>query len=274
MISRLTLLMQLTTAPESFTVSTARTAGWSESFWQASAINATDPGINDLCKVRAALLPETAAVIGFRISLYDLDGKTLTPRGSSTGKVFYPGTPNQITDLPQVALEFSGRALGNANSSRFTCRGVPDIFMVGGEYQPSPAYKRKVTEFCAELVDTPYYFMGRDLSQPSARVLSIVNNILTVTNDIGANANDYVIFKRVYTLQGESLRGSYSVETRTDATHYVLRGLPAGTNVGVSGTVRKDVMALQRFGIVQPTRAVVKKVGRPFAAYRGRASKR
>jgi hypothetical protein len=233
-----------------------------------------DDRIRQLGRKRANLLPTQAAVVGFRVSTYNLVGNKILPTGSSTGKVQYPGLSGYDTDLPQVALEMSGKTAAGPNSSRFVLRCIPDSMMTYGEYQPTPAFKTKVTVFTNALVDDGWGFVGRDLSKTRATVVSIAGNVVTLAAPIGVVfGTDYVIFNRVIDDADRPVKGSFFAVVGPAPT-YTLQGL-SGHNMGQpSGTARVDAVALYAFASILPSRAVVKKVGRPFESYRGRQSKR
>jgi hypothetical protein len=168
----------------------------------------------------------------------------------------------------------AGTATGQPNSSRFTLRGIPDSQMTRGEYQPDSGYKSLVTQFCNQLSNNAWAFLGRDLSKPSQKVMSIAGNVVTLQGAIGAVAmTDYMRFRRVYDDLGKPVTGSFLIQTIV-GNAYTLAGFDGATLTAPSGTARVDAIRLCDFGTVAPSRAVVRKIGRPFASYRGRQSKR
>lgn len=274
MAQRMTLLFSLTTNPTDRGSASPHSAGWSESWWSRLEIILTGRSIPRLASARARLLPANAAIIGFRLANYTIAGNRLKPTGSSTGKMQYMGLPGSAVDLPQVAVEMSGTARGAANQSRFSLRGVPDSVMVNGEYQPDSDYKRNMTLFCNQLTADDWAFVGRDLTQPSANVLGIVGGIVTLDGNTGVGVGDYIRFHRVKDDDGKPIQGAYRVTAVANGGLTLTCTNLAQIVTEANGTARWDKLNLFEFGTVQPARAVVRKVGRPFEVYRGRRSKR
>lgn len=274
MPTRMTLIFALTTDPDDRGSASPHSAGWTESFWREGTTTTDDQRIRDLAQARARLLPLEASIIGFRLGFYTLSGNKILPSGTSTGKFQYAGVSGAHTDLPQVALEMSGKTSGGANSSRFTMRGMPDEIMVNGEYQPGTGFKGSVTRFITKLTGDAWQFLGRDIAQPAGRVLSIAAGIMTLDADIGVAAGDYVRLLRVFDEDEKSIQGAYRVTAVAGGTTLTLAGFDPAVVVANSGLARKDLVKLFPFTTVQPSRAVVRKVGRPFESYRGRRSKR
>jgi len=274
MISRVSFLFALTTNPTDASKSIAHSGGWSEGHWQNGVVNADFGPIAELARARANLLPKQASIIGFRIALYDLVGNKLTPRGTSTGKFLFPGNSAWPCDLPQMALELSGVASGEPNISRMVLRGIPDQFAVQGEYAPSPAFSGNLTRYTNQLFLRSWGFVGRDLGQARVRLTSIQGAVVTLPAAGVFAVGDYMIFNRVKNDSGNSVSGSYLIKAAVDDTTFTLQGMGNNNTSIANGTVRKDVAKFFLFGDIQPSRAVVRKVGRPFESYRGRASKR
>jgi hypothetical protein len=277
MPSHVSLLMQMVTDPEDLTVAQPHSGGWSEGTWVDFNITSSDVRIRQWATKRAVLLPLEAAIIGFRIARYTISGNKLLPAGTATGKFLYPGNSRYRTDLPQVGLEFSAKTANGPNTSRFVLRCIPDQFMVRGEYQPDAAFKRAVTEFTnghASGFENSFGFIGRDLSLASARVLSIQGGVVQLDGPIGAvGGTDWMRLNRVYDIDGKPVKGTFRIESIAAGNLYTVTGL-AGVSANASGTARVDKVKYFDYSEVVPTRAVVKKVGRPFEAYRGRGSKR
>ena len=271
---RYTMLMQVTTDPADRSSAQPHSGGWSESFWRQSLVPADSGAFLDLMTKRARMLPFQAALVGYRIATYTFTENHLIPGGASSGRVQMPGGAAESTDQPQAALMFSGTA-PTGNSSRFTCKCIPDSVIVNGEYQPTASFKNKVTQFSNSIVDNDWCLLGRDLVQQNFRVLSITANVLTLNgNLVAADGISYIRFKGVRNTSGVPVSGSFLVSAQPGANQYTLVGLPQGTTVVNVGTARRDVIQLGNFSSVQPARIVVRKVGAPFEKYRGRSSRR
>lgn len=273
MPSRISWIFQQTTAPQVADSATQRTAGWSEGFWAAGDIGSTNAAIRGIAQLRALMLPSTGAVVGFRIGLYTISGNKLLPRGTSAGKFLFPGNPAALPDDPRAALEFSAKGDGVPNSSKFTLRGIPDGIIQGGEYAPTPGFKGLVTRYKNALLDSALGFIGRDLSQPTARVLTIAAGVVTLDGPIGGVANtSYLRMNRVRDDNDKPVKGVFRI-TAINGNAYTVTGLGATTLTQASGTARIDALDFMDFGEIDVNQSTVKKVGRPSRQYRGRASK-
>lgn len=271
---RLTNIFQLTTAPTNLARAHTHIAGWSESFWTNLNPTAFQPPWATIRNQRATLLPVTAAIVGFRVQFFTISGNKLLPGGAVSGRLNIPGNASNITDLPQVSLMLNCLAGGgNPNSSRMVLRGMPDAIMIGGEYQPTPAFAGQVTLLCNSFQGFNFGFIGRDLSQASVRVNKITGNVVVIDAlpATGLNVGDFIRFHRVNDDSGNPVKGAFVV-TQIAGLQITCQGLDA-TLTQPSGTLRRDLLAMFNFGTVTPIRAIVKKVGRPFEQYRGRRSK-
>lgn len=271
---RYSMIMQVSTAPEAQGEASVHVGGWSESHWHLSEMSLIDPRLRNLLLARARMLPQTGAIVGVRIANYSIVNSSLRPLGTSTAKVRFPGTMNATTDLPQVALELSGNS-NVGNSNRFSCRCVPDSVMVGGEYQPYASYKSNVTQFCNQLADAGWGFVARDLASTQAKILGIANNVMTTSAPLEAVIGETLVtFIGVKDVNGTPISGNFRVTELVDTLQFRLEGLPQGLTVGASGFARKLTPIFVDYTNVNPVRAVVRKIGRPFEQYRGRSSRR
>lgn len=273
MPNRLTMIFQLTTTPTNLARAHQHIGGWSESVWTNLNPSAYTPLFITVQQRRANLLPASAALVGLRSQSFTISGNKLLPGGAASSRVNLPGNASFVTDLPQVSLLLDAQAAGAPNSSRLTLRGMPDSIMIGGEYQPTPAFAGAVTLFCNSLVGLNFGFVGRDLAQASVRVNKIAANVVTVDAipGTGLAVGDYIRFHRVTDDNGNPVKGAFVV-TGIAGNLLTVQGLDA-TLTTPSGTLRRDLLQMFGFGPITPIRAVVKKVGRPFEQYRGRRSK-
>lgn len=268
-----TVLLQLTTAPEDAAAASAHIAGWSESHWRNDNIDPSGPVFNDLLVARAQLLPRQAAIVGYRVGSYTLTGNKIYPGPTSTGRFRYPGGAYDC-DVPQMALQL-GATSNAANSSRITLRAIPDLFVEKGEYQPGVAYRNRVTTYCGKLVSGSWGFIGRDLTQPSIRVLGVENGVLTTDGSaVIFPGVDWIRFHKVVDNNGAAITGAWALGTSPAANKFNLVGFPTNITAGPNGSVRRDLVQMFLLTSVNPSRICVRKVGRPLEQYRGRRSKR
>lgn len=272
---RYTMLFQMTTNPGNLADAIPHSSGWSESHWRSDLVPFT-PGsgvFNALMNTRAALLPTRASIVGFRIARYDIDVSSLKPKGTSTGRLQKVGAQASL-DVPNLALEVSGASSG-ANNNRFSIKAIPDDQVSNGEYQPDASFKTRVAQYLSELAFGGWGFIGRDFNAAQPRVLSVNGATLVTSGAIGATLGETVVtFIKVKDTDGKPVVGNFRVLTNPSALTFTLAGIPQGTEVVDSGFARVLTPAFFAYASCSASRIVVRKVGRPFQGYRGRASKR
>lgn len=285
---RVTMLFQVTTNPDDPSSAASHSGGWSESMWQNNGTPLLPAVYKKLCQTRATLLPKQATIVGIRQGIYNLVGNKLLPQGTSGAKFLTPGNTAYTTDLPQCSLEVSGLGAGVPNSNRFRLGCLPDEQITNGEYQPTVGYKGLVTTYLRNLspfgnpaMGGPWWFVGRNTFPPSVRVASLVplggvtlDATLVTLADTTAGVGDYIRFHRVYDDSNNPVKGTYLVKAVPAVNTYTLTGIPQQKVSKPSGLCRKDELTPVAYLEVNVSRAVVKKIGRPFQQYRGRASNR
>jgi len=275
-VYKLTNIFQLTTIPLDEAVASAHTGGWTESWWTNADVDAFYTKWSALQRARATMLPASAKIIGYRYTKYETIGNFLQPRGTEAGRQSYPGQVGKLTDLPQVSLHLLAQS-GPPNRANVTLRGMPDEFMSGGEYGPTPAFKALLTAFITKATEGTFGFIGRDLSQASTRVLGITNDAITVNSiPAGLAIDDFVRMNRVVGNNGIPITGTFRVISFSlTAKSITVIGLPLNSTLTrPSGSLRRDLISFQSYTSMNVVRAVVKKVGSPLEKYRGRRSKR
>jgi len=271
--TRFSFLFQLTTAPNNREVSISHTGGWSEQHVWPGVLPINHERVIELASRRAALLPSAAQLVGIRKATFTTSGNKIVPGGSQTSNFRRPGG-TWVTDLPQVSLSLSCIGEGGGNTSRQVLRCVPDAFMVKGEYEPSSAFTTALGRYTQALVDHNWGFMGRDLSSPKQAVFFVDNNTIKTTASLGGGVDSYVRLLNVRDSNTQQpLDGIFRI-TGIAGTVYTVEGLPAGAEAHNSGFARLDGIVLVNIGEVLVGRACVRKIGRPFESYRGRASRR
>jgi len=275
-LTKLTNIFQLSTAPNNLSQARVHVGGWSESFWTFLNPNVFNPLWARQQAARSLMLPQTAAIVGYRTQAYTIVGNKLIPGGATSGRQTTTGRLGNVTDLPQVSLQASCAANAAPNSSRLTFRGIPDIQMQGGEYQPDPTFAGFFTLMANQLIGNNFGFVGRDLLQASVRILAIAGNSITLSSipGTGLAVGDFVRLHRVIDPAGFPVIGVFNVLTINNTTGVItVQGLNANVTEP-SGTLRRDLLNYYTFASITPIRAVVKKVGSPSERYRGRRSRR
>jgi hypothetical protein len=271
---KVTILFEMSTVPSNLAVASVRTSGWSETHWADGALDASDPWLIDLMEKRALLLPRTASIVGVRISIYTLSENRMLPVGSQTAAKRIPGGSGELTDQPQTALLVAFSAVGATNVSRQFLRCIPDITIKGGEYFPSDVFRNAVIGWMNSMRNGNWQFLGRKLTNPSRRLTSLAGGLATFDSPLGAAIGQYVRFSRVIdSVTKLPIKGTFRITQIAVPATYTLEGLQgaAATN---SGLGRLDQIALFPYAIGEVKRTVMRKIGRPFAGYRGRASRR
>jgi len=271
MLTRISLLFALTTDPQDKSIATAHSGGWSEGYWANAEISSGNNLITRVAQARAALLPGQASVIGYRLAKYNIGARKLLPLGTSTGKFFLPGNESIQCDVPQMALELSGSTNGGPNTNRFTLRGIPDVEVARGEFQPSAGFKAALTRFKNRLIAEGLGFIGRDYDGGTRDIYGLASSVLTVSpGGFSTQEGDLLQFIRVRDANGDAISGSFLIDTKTDDTHYVMRGLGGKTISIPTGQIRLSAQKFYAFSYILTSRIVVRKIGRPFESYRGR----
>jgi len=268
MPSRVSLVFNITTTPTVPIDAGAHSGGWTEGHWLSANVGATDARIDRLILMRKAMLPVGVRITGVKIALYTISGNKLLPGGTSAAKKVGVSSQPRTCDMPWVALEFSGSVAGAPNASRFTTRGMPDDQFKGGEYQPNDDFKGQVTAFRGQLIADAWGFVGRNLTLPTARVMSIANSQVVLDGSVGGARLDFLKLNRVYDDNGNPVKGSFPIVSVVDNVYTVSGTLPTITRP--SGLARIDQVAFMAYAGVTVGRVVTKKVGRPSESYRGR----
>jgi len=279
---RYTYIFQVTTEPVSRANAQPHTGGWSENVWSAADPVAYSARWTRWGQKRALLLPKQAAIVGFRSQKYDIQGNKLVPSGSTSGTTLFPGNPVYETDLPQVALTVTATSGVARNNSDFKLLCIPDVFMTGGEFNPTATFKTQLTNLFNEWKSHPTGMVGRDLDQPLVRVLSITAGTLAGDTNVLLDgpypllvAGDFLRWNNVKDDDGNPVQGSNRVVGFVPGGNtVVVRGLTGVFQPNPSGFARRDIAQYLVLNNFSWGRASIRKVGKPSQGYRGRASNR
>lgn len=276
-VFKMTTLFQYASGASNPNLPLHRTGGWSESWYATGNVNSDiinlfngvglAAGRVGFWKARAVLLPVGTGIIGFRI-------QSVSPIGPiQTGALSLVGPAGQLADTPQTALLIRSPAIGANNIRRWTIRGVPDVQITEGEYQPGGSFGAGVPLMILELAGLQ--FRGRDLTQPSLRIVSITAvGLVNLEVPYTGAVNDMVRILRTVDA-GKNLKGGrFQVTAIGPGNSVTLNTWPYGATT--LGSLRKDAVVYPQVDYLNTSvaRVIIKKVGRPFVGYRGRRSKR
>lgn len=273
MATKCTMLIQLSTSLDPASAQTVRRlAGFSESWYNAGVLTPTlENTFLLLAQRRAALLPSTGNITGFRYQATDglTSGKTVTRIRS------IPGTAGNQTDVPQMALKFDIDANGTPNQRIWLMRGVPDAQITNGEYQPSATYRTNVNTFFTTL-GASWLFRGQDLTLPTTPIFSIsATGLITWLANPGYADGTILRVLRARNASGQSNGGRFRVDNVVANTGQLL-GWTFGASTGGKSRVYSIIFPPipATVDAALTAQSVVKKVGRPFVLYRGRRGSR
>jgi len=244
-----------------------RSAGWSESYYYPTADFAVAANqFGQLCRCRAGLLATGGSIIGQRYQLVDPVG------ASKSGAVGFTGNSGAAADVPQMALLITAEASGTTNKRSLIVRGVPDARVVGGNYSPSTDYDRRLGIFYAGLRNG-WVMRGANMGNQKSPIISIdTTGVVTTSIAHGLAAEQRVQILRTIMPNDRQKGGVYTVMAPVTATTFKIAAdftLPTH-----GGKARKYEIVNPNYGACELQRVVVKKVGRVFFPYRGRASVR
>lgn len=273
---KITLLFQESTGIF-INTQTKRIAGWSETFYSPQntvaavipAVMGTGGFTKGLAGYRATMLTVYSACVGQR---FQVVAPNLGP--SQSLNAVFPGTYFVQQSIAGTALLCKVPSIGASNIRRMILRGLPGTIISDGEYSPGPLWTTDITNFFSFLQG--YAFRGRDLTQPTNKLINISASGLVT----GTAALPYAIGQMVRVLKardvGGRLRGGLFQVTATGPanTNVQLLNWPFGAATG--GAIRLDgvVYPLIDYQNITVNRVITRKVGRPFVQFRGRRSAR
>jgi len=242
-----------------------RVGGWSENLYFDDAAK-MPASITAMQVRRAALLPANCAIIGQRYRFADGSSQTFTERFASPGDF--------SVDIPQMALQCTAKNLGMASIRKFNIRGLPDSWVVNGEWIGSGPAQSRLIAYFNTLVG--FQWKGRLRSAAAVDVVSIDGNgVFVLADDLAFTLGGQIRLVRVTNDVGQNVTGIYRVLLRTDARNGKLANWKSST---VDSVGKFQLVSFQYptflAGQITYSRVAPRKVGRSFFQYRGRASKR
>lgn len=244
-----------------------KAGGWSESWYRDGSEDDAIRAAGEISKRRAFWLPSTVEILGSRIQLVGGRGRFLENR--------WPGVVQgaNAQDVPQMAALLECSGAGVQNVKRYHVRGLPDSYVVGGSLDKTKFTEQSFTTWMRTLIAQEARFRAINLAGTRAKVASIdANGNVVLLAPLTFNVNDAMSLLRVRNSQGKAIRGTYYVETKVDGATFKLRNWTGGV-VTLTGEMRAQSIIYPQVSLnnARILGAAVRKVGRPFVVYRGRA---
>lgn len=247
-----------------------RIGGWTESYYANDTTDATVANFVLLMTKRLGMCARGTSISKYRIQAVDPAGASQLFRTSLAAPVTW------LSDVPQMALKIPFQPGFATGGFLREFRGVPDVQVTVGEYTPTQPYTAAVSLFLEELGNGIWRSRRRDKTRPKFNVLSIDPvGAVVMTDAFGGIAvgNQVQVIRTVNPMTGRKFGYFARVQVVTDTSHFQI----VGPKVRQSGFgqmrlagVTFDVLQSPRLALAQ---AVVRKVGRPFRSYSGRASR-
>jgi len=273
-----TMLFQLATGTEQPNPSLRRIGGWSESFYfPGNDIQVADLYFNggpggppaSWCELRAGLLPSSAQIVGQRYQIVDPVG-----RSQSLNKIWNGGS-GLSCDVPQMALLTRLISATTPNTRMYIIRGIPDQMVIDGEYRPSIAYRNAVNRLlvaCSQLA-----MKVKPIESPRCSIATVDNTGLITFNTQRPTSTPFarIELRNVLSSNGTTINGNFATENLPSNPLQLKLLVWDGSNAhgGQAFIVSSNYPQFSSTGFTIG-RVIVRKVGRPFVAFRGRASVR
>jgi len=251
-----------------------RVGGWSETYYHGGVIDT--PSVNDavvaLGNVRAKILPKQASIVASRQQTVTADGK---PGKSKTKLTFIKGNASFDTDVPQMAYAMRGHAAGQ-NMRMMELRCFPDEFVSKGEAKLTDAMTGFLRAYKRKIIDEGWMFRGIKMDVPTVEISTISGGgAITVNDDFvspGVGKKVQVLRTKVSGTRDDFAGGNFKVLAAADARHITIAGWDGGECE--NGRLRAYSHDFFPITSIEDEAIFVRKVGRPFFQYRGRASSR
>lgn len=243
-------------------------AGWSESIYVYGT------GIGGVRVETNLLMFERDDMLGLG---YSGSFARITKYNDRRQTLFYPSPleagSHEDGDTPWNAV-LARLVAANGMRRSLMLRGWPDKCFTNGNFTPIPSVGFALTRYYARLRNGSFAIVGINPDNVKKPYISIEPSaVVTFGAAHGFNPGDIVYLVRAKDTTGKTIRGRTSVIEPVTANTLTLKSWPLGATSFV-GSLRKydlvDSVIVDAF----TERAALRKVGRPFGLYRGRASKR
>lgn len=277
--TKIIVLFQQTTDPQGEAPSIGytgipRIAGWSETYYGPDSptevlaiLKGPRQTLRPMLEARAGIMSENCRIVGVR--LY----QGLTGKGSLVSAT-YKGVKDLQSDIPNLGLLVAASNRESGLTRRWIARGLPDVNCENGEFSPGPGIIPRIDTWFKSLSGLGW--MGTSTSN-LVQVRTITSGgVVTTKTPHGFAQFQVPHFKNVTVKSsGKRVSGDWKISTlNPDNTVFTIEGWTYGASEG--GTVGFDSLLFQQFTNCDITvaRVAVRKPGRPFVGYRGRASTR
>jgi len=255
-----------------------RTAGFSDGWYDSGADDQRLlPKDQQLINLRAALLPSSSSVVGYRISQLDAYGRSTGK--SRVYKMAVAGGESGETGDPRQALQYTCFSQGATNELQLYIQNPPAARIKTGSYYGLAAWETKIKAYIDHVAAAGYRFYAFDQTQPVSPIVGIsALGVITLSRHNVYAPGNFVRALRCKTVLRGHFRANadgYEVAT-SDGLTVTVHGWDQGECTGGSLTLWEKYLAtpiLDAFAKSHPA-VSTRKVGRPFFLFRGRASNR
>lgn len=245
-----------------------RVGSWSETWYNDGTPDETIAASTLWIQRRMGLLSIDCKCVALRVQVIG--------RRARVFRLTTPGTLGVDVDIPQMAVNCRVESQGGLYAKYFQLRGVPDGNVVQGSFSPINGYLTAFNQWSNALTVGAWRFRVKDSTKPFVDIAGIDEaGIITLKAPLVANAGDSLQLVRCRNISGQNVGGIFYIDTKTDVTHFKLLNWTGGV-VREKGKAR--VSAID-YPVVNGAsgrliEVTTRKVGRPFAPYRGRALRR
>ena len=266
-----TMIFQYSSGINDANSTPVRTGGWSESYYASANTQQIYDAFKVLIQKRLGICPRGTSVIRIRTQQVD-------PAGPATlNRVNYAAPSTWLSDVPQMALKIPFFLDADQTSIIREFRGIPDVQVTVGEYTPTTPFTAALAVFLAELTNGTWKAKRRNKAavQWAINSISVAGSVVMIQPTAGLVQGTQVQVIRTLNQQTGRRFGYFArVQAHTDDSNFTI----AGPKVKASGFGTLRVASSIYNGFQNPqfgsVEIVTRKVGRPFRAYSGRASRR
>jgi hypothetical protein len=181
-----------------------------------------------------------------------------------------PGTnPEAVNESPWTAVDVRMSASPTVQRSLFL-RGLPDGQVDGSLPEFTPGFQASFNAFKSELLTDNWGIKQKDRSQVKQPILSVdgLGNVVMAVPLAGLAVKSVV---QLLGVPRSKVPGRlFLIDVFTDASHFHVRGWPAGVTLTSQGFFRPVVYLITPIVQVVADAVTERRTGRPFGLLRGR----